>query len=939
MQQGKDYRDTPLWDDSLSLEERLDYLIGELTLEEKLNSLTTSCARVERLGITPFFMGGEAAHGIEARHDQDFNRGEPEETTCFPQPIGMSATWDPALLEKIGEAVGNEARVLYQRHRDGGLCRWAPTVDMERDPRWGRNEESYGEDPFLTGKMASAYIRGMRGNDPFYLRCGATLKHFYANNQEKDRTSASSSIDLRNKWEYYLEPFYRCIREGGAEAVMTSYNEINGVPAIVNRDVQKLLKDTFGLPGHVVCDGGDMMQTVDCHHYYTTHAETVANGLKAGVDCFTDNGQVVYESAKEALEKGMITMEDIDRSIRNSFRTRIRLGLYDRNGKNPYGHIPETELNSPQHAALAKEAARESLVLLKNEHAFLPLSKNEKRIALIGPLSNVWYKDWYCGVPPYQKTVLSGILEQYSGEVECFDGFDRIYLKSKGQYLNVREDQSLFLSEKSESCIWILEDWGDDSLLLKNEKSGLYIRAEEDGSIQAKSREAFSWFIQETVHFQETDKKTGFEIKTFFNQPIREGRDGCLNFREGTVLTFEKEVALSGQEKSRELAKNASVVIAVLGCNPVINSKEEIDRAHLQLPGHQEQLLKKVQEVNGRTALVLISNYPYAINWAEEHLPAVLWSASGCQEMGSAISEALFGSYAPAGRLNMTWYQSEKDLPPMEDYDIIRGNRTYQYFDGKPLYPFGHGLTYSTFRYKSLSVVRDDLRSLRVCFTVENTGKVVSDEVVQVYVRQLSSRVKRPHRQLKAFERLKEMKPGEKRSVSFSIPMTELRYFDMVTETMILEKGEYEIQVGSSSENIRLRHTLTVPGRTIRNRDGYQKVWSETFDDCRAIRLYQEKGQEERPFIQTGEDGFAVYQKLFFTEAPKTCVLTVKGSGRAELYKDGEKLAYCQVETGEEKREVVLEIPQWKQPKDGLSDVLLKISGKIGVQSFWFRKG
>lgn len=939
MQQWNDYKDTPLWDDSLSLEERLDYLVEELTLEEKLHSLTTSCARVERLGIMPFFLGGEAAHGIEARHDQDFNRGEPEETTCFPQPIGMSATWDRALLEKIGEAVGNEARVLYQRHRDGGLCRWAPTVDMERDPRWGRNEESYGEDPFLTGKMASAYIRGMRGEDPFYLRCGATLKHFYANNQEKDRTKTSSSIDLRNKWEYYMEPFSRCIREGGAEAVMTSYNEINGVPSIVNQDVQNVLKDTFGLPGHVVCDGGDMMQTVDCHHYYDTHAETVANGLKAGVDCFTDNGQVVYESAKEALEKGLITMEEIDRSIRNSFRTRIRLGLYDRDGKNPYAHIPETKLNSPEHAALAKEAARESLVLLKNKEEFLPLSTKEKKIALIGPLADVWYKDWYCGVPPYQKTLFSGIREQYEGEIDCFDGFDRIYLKCNGRYLKIREDLSLCLAEKSEDCLWIQEDWGDDSILLKNEKSGFYIRAEEDGSIGAKSKEAFGWFIQETLHFQKEDETGKFKINTFFKEPIREGTEGYLNFREGQILNFEKEVALSGRERSRKLARDASVVIAALGCNPVINSKEEIDRTHIQLPEYQENLLKSIYEENQRTALVLISNYPYAVNWAERHLPAILWSSSGCQEMGSAISEAVFGKYSPAGRLNMTWYQSEKDLPPMESYDIIRGKRTYQYFDGKPLYPFGHGFTYSTFRYEGLSVIRDDLRGLRICFTVENTGKMVSDEVVQVYIRQLSSKAKRPHKQLKAFERLKKMQPGEKRKVSFSIPMAELRYFDLVTETMILEKGEYEIQVGRSSDDILLKHTLSVPGRTIRNRDGYQKVWAETFDDCRKVRLYQEKGQKERPFVYAEEDGETVYQNLFFAEAPKICVLTIKGTGRAELYKDGEKLDDCQIETGEEKREVVMEISQWKQAKDGLSDILLKISGNVGVQSFWFQKG
>ena len=317
-------QNTPLWDNSLSIEERLDYLTGAMTLEEKIHCLTTGCPDIPRLGIRATYMGGEAAHGIEARHDQAFNKGEPEPTTAFTQPIGMSASFDRELIRECGRAVGEEARALYTRNGGGGLCRWAPTIDMERNPRWGRTEESYGEDPYLTGEMAGAYIRGMRGEDPFYIRCGATLKHFYANNVEKDRIKISSSVDRRNKNEYYLKPFKKAIMEGGAEAVMTSYNEINGIPAIVNDEVRHVLKGTYGLPGHVVCDGGDFSQTVNDHHFYQTHGETLANGLKAGVDCFTDDGEIVYAAAREALDNGWITEKDIDESVRNSFRTRKR---------------------------------------------------------------------------------------------------------------------------------------------------------------------------------------------------------------------------------------------------------------------------------------------------------------------------------------------------------------------------------------------------------------------------------------------------------------------------------------------------------------------------------------------------------------------------------------------------------------------------------------
>lgn len=322
----QEYKNTPLWDNRLPIEERLDYLVGKLTLEEKIQCLTTNCPEIERLGIKPNYMGGEAAHGIEARHDQAFNAGKPE-----------------------------------------------PTIDMERDPRWGRTEEAYGEDPYLTGEMAGAYIRGMQGEDPFYLRCGATLKHFYANNKETDRVKISSSIDPRNKHEYYLKPFEKAITEAHAESIMTSYNEINGVPAIVNPEVKNVVKDTWGLKGHVVCDGGDFAQTVTEHKYFDTHAKTLAYGLKAGIDCFTDEKELICAAGEEALQKGLITEEDINNAIRNSFRTRIRLGFYDREEVCPYRNLGEADINNREHQKLTLQMAKESVVLLKNEEQLLPL--------------------------------------------------------------------------------------------------------------------------------------------------------------------------------------------------------------------------------------------------------------------------------------------------------------------------------------------------------------------------------------------------------------------------------------------------------------------------------------------------------------------------------------------------------------------------------------
>ena len=277
-----------LWDSELDIEKRLDFLIENLTLDEKISCMSNANPDIERLGIKAFNIGGEGAHGVQARHDQSWDLSEPDYTTIFPNPIGMSRSWDRELIKKAGKVTGTETRGLFAAGRSGCLSVWAPTVDMERDPRWGRNEEAYGEDPYLTGELAGAYVEGMQGDDDFYLMCAATLKHFYANNVEEDRTFVSSGVDPRNKREYYHEPFRRIIMEHGAEAIMTAYNEINGVPCMLMPDIKNYAKNKWGLH-HVVTDGGDVFQTVNQHEYFGTDAQTVAAGLKAGIDSFSDN--------------------------------------------------------------------------------------------------------------------------------------------------------------------------------------------------------------------------------------------------------------------------------------------------------------------------------------------------------------------------------------------------------------------------------------------------------------------------------------------------------------------------------------------------------------------------------------------------------------------------------------------------------------------------
>lgn len=914
---GKDFA---LWNNALSVEERLDAVVSELTLEEKLHCLTTGIPDIDRLGIKASFVGGEAAHGIQARHDQAFDAGEPEPTTSFTQPIGMSGSFDTELIHECGRVTGEEARALYKRNNGGSLCRWAPTIDMERDPRWGRTEEAYGEDPCLTGKMASAYIQGMKGDDPFYIRCAATLKHFYANNVEKDRVSVSSSIDERNKHEYYLEPFRKAITEGGAEAVMTSYNEINGVPAVVNHEVQDLLKDEWKLPGHVVCDGGDFQQTVQFHHYFATHAESLAYGLKAGIDAFTDDPEVVYRAAKDAYEQGLITEEDIDRALRNSFRTRIHLGLFDGNGDCPYSEMGEEYVNSTEHQEICRKMAEESVVLLKNE-GILPWNSGEASpedgesltkkpdqkepgsITVVGPLSDVWYKDWYSGVPPYAVTPVEGIRKAFpEAEVMCHNGLSKIQLCIDGKYVALDQDNRLYLDEASKAETFLFTDWGCGNTTLQAMSNGCFVILEEGSYlITASSKEAFHWFIREQWNFREEPDGTYF-LDSWNGRQVTVDADGYLvvikngdvavgegddeklglvshAVSEGDPVSFRMEVMEDGLKEALKLVQKAEKTVVVLGSNPVINSKEEIDRTTLALPPAQQHLADEVLKANPDAVIVLVTNYPYSIVDLNANAKAILYTASGSQELGTGIAAVLSGCVNPAARLPMTWYRKDEDLADINDYDIIKGKRTYQYFDGKVLYPFGYGLSYTDFRYEEMQTEEKE-DEIIVRLSVTNTGDVKGDEVVQLYVHKEDSRVVRPIRQLKDFVRVKDLAPGETRTVTLSVKKEELRYFDVISGQMLLEDGGYLLEAGASSVDIRQKQEILLKGQKAGVRDPFAATEAIRYDDY------------ENCFIHKGTFGHAEHGETCLIpgrpgEAPDEVKSTPDGKVKGELvYRD-----------------------------------------------------
>ena len=885
----------PLWDSKLGTEEKLNWLIGELTLDEKMHLLASGSGGVERLGIPNCRLGGEAAHGVEARNDQN-GLGTPDVTTSFPQPIGMSSSWDKDAIKAAGEVVGREARITYYMHDHVGISRWAPTVDLLRDPRWGRNEEAYGEDPVQVGTMASSYIRGIQGEDKQHLMAAATLKHFYANNTEIGRGWKNVTISPRNKYELYLEPFRRCIEDGGAEGAMTAYNRINGVQGLFNDEVKNILKKEFGLT-HAVSDGGAMELCASFSHSTAMDAETVAKSIKAGVDAMSGKPDGVYAAVLEAYELGLLSEEDMDTAIKNVYRTKIRLGIFE-------DKIPEQDLGQlcdEKAQKVCKNLTDQSLVLLKNDGA-LPLNKEAlSDMVMIGPVGDKWYQDWYGGEAFAHITLKDGLAEQTKkqgqSEIPFVDGCDRIRLKCGDKYLATDPDGKYHLSDTPDT--FRLEDWGEGSYTLFNERTGKYMIttlteeaiigiAAADGTDASSAKitgrvcdgkeRIFSWFDLEI--FRVSNRRSDMEgcmggpesngkspvteisLQDRFGNALFLDPEGFVVSAHGnniglTRITFKKEMVRNGMEEALTAASDAKTVLLALGHNPMINAKEEVDRSTIEFIPYQQRLFDEIYKINPNIIVVLMSDYPYAINVIHEKARAILWSATGSQCMGQALADAIVGEIAPAGRLTQTWYQSDKDLPDIDNYDIIGKGRTYQYFEGNVLYPFGYGLTYSDFEYDNLEVtvqkerdrlceidctkvfgqpedvytkIRMDHRILNVSLKVTNTGNCTSDEVVQIYARALNGKVKRANKQLIGFERVRKITPGETRKVELTIPIRELAFYDVISETLIVEKGAYEIMAGPSSAVEAVLKGIVVEGETCGVRDLSKKIKADHFD-------------------------------------------------------------------------------------------------------------
>ncbi len=707
----------PFDNPNLPTKQRIDNLLSLMTLQEKIDCFGVNTG-VPRLGV-PNIGASEGIHGLVQRQERPGRPGIT--TTQFPEPPGMSATWDPNLVREAAGVEGYEARYITQtpKYNRQILMVWGPQSDLARDPRWGRVEEVYGEDPFLDGTMAVAYSRGLEGDNPKYWQAAPLLKHFLANENENDRQGSSSNFGERLFWEYYSVPFRMAFLDGGAKAVMASYNAWNGIPMDINPVLRKIVIDKWGVD-IVSSDGGAVTELVTPRHLFPNQEDAVVAAFHAGINQFLD---VYRDQMMQAVKDGKITEAEIDNALRRKFRIEIKLGLLDPPDMVPYTKIRQIGSQPPpwdtsRDRSVSQKMALESVVLLKNKDHFLPLDKNKiKSIAVIGPLADVVNWDWYGGTAPYTVTPLQGIRNEVGPNVKV----------NYVAYNTVNgETAALNAAKNSDVAVVVL------------------------GNNPTCGDQAHDWY----------------------STP-----------EEGAGIT--------------------------LPCTNPSDGREGRDRETMTL--YQEQIVKQIMIENPHTVLMLIAGFPFTINWSEEHVPAILTMAPCSQDEGTALAKVLFGDYDPGGHLVSTWPKSADQLPPRMDYNI-RDGYTYMYFRGQPLYPFGFGLSYTTFKFSNLRTSTPTLAAdgtMTVSVDVTNTGDRAGDEVVQLYVSWPNPEVVRPREELEGFQRV-TVDPGQTKTVTIPLKASQLAFWDVGTHAFRVLAEPVRLMIGDSSADIALKTTVQV---------------------------------------------------------------------------------------------------------------------------------
>lgn len=821
-------------DHTLPMARRVDDLISRMTLEEKISQMGHSAQAIPRLQIPEYNWWNECLHGV-ARAGT---------ATVFPQAIALAATWNTDLMRQIAEVTSTEARAKHHEYaRQGdrdiykGLTFWSPNINIFRDPRWGRGQETYGEDPYLTSRMGVAFVKGLQGDDPKYFKVIATPKHYAVHSgPEPERHAFDAVTNNRDLYDTYLPAFEACIKEAGAFSVMCAYNRYMGEACCGSpRLLQKILRADWGFQGYVVSDCGAIADIFEHHKISKTGAEAAALAVKSGTDL---NCGSVYQSALlEAVQQKLLPEEEINTAVRRLFMARFKLGMFDPPELVKYAGIPFEVNDSPEHRQLSLRAAQESIVLLKNENNLLPLKQDLKRIAVIGPTANSYLMllGNYHGTPSRYVTPLRGIQNKAgrTTEVVYAHGCDLIEedkiihnlssenLSAGGkpglqaEYFrsaNLEGEPFFTKIDPIDNANWI---YGTRLPNLRKEPkfsirwSGMFTAPETgDYKFTVTGDDGYRLFLDGKAvienwaeHDAAASKSNRLHLEKGKAYPLRleffhnSGRPQL--FVQWELLNFDYF------NQAIELAKRAEVVIFAGGITAQLEGEEMRvdyegfrggDRTSLDLPNVQERLLKALHATGTPVVLVLSSGSALAVNWANENILTIIQLWYPGQEGGTALADVLFGDYNPAGRLPVTFYKSVEQLSPFADYNMK--GRTYRYFEGDPLFPFGFGLSYTKFEYRHLSLP-DKIKAgetAKVSVEVHNTGKWAGDEVVQLYVKDLTASAPVPLRALQGFKRI-HLKPGETQVVEFVLQPRQLARIDGKNQ-FVVEPGGFEIAVG-----------------------------------------------------------------------------------------------------------------------------------------------
>jgi beta-glucosidase len=830
--------DSPLYlDPAQPVEVRVNDLVSRMTLEEKISQLVNQSREIPRLQVPTYDWWSEALHGVAG----------PGIATVFPEPIGLAATFDAPLIHQMGAAIGTEGRAKHniavragRRDLLEGLDFWSPNINIARDPRWGRNQETYGEDPFLTGRMGVAFVTGMQGDDPKYLRVIATPKHFAVHSgPEPVRHTINVVVSKHDMEDTYLPAFRAAVVEGHAGSVMCSYNSVNGEPACANTFLlQNQLRGAWKFDGYVVTDCDAVDEILSTHHFTRTIAEAAAISMKAGVDneCVdsyakaTDNSD--YVKYLDAVKLGLVTEKDVDTSVERLLAARFRLGLFDPPELVKYAQTPDSEVDSAAHRLLALTLARESMVLLKND-GLLPLGPNVKRIAVVGSLAD-------------SVRVLNGNYNgQTSRAASALQGIQSAFATAKVTFapgVNFMQQESLvpaavFSTTEGKPGLngeyFANEEFQGQPVLVRvdNRANLEALPPDKDSLIQPPGLKEFSvrWtgFLTPDESADYQIEATGFTNKLWLDDKVvldnsKSNLDGpritTISLKKGRRYAIKLECAVQDDlgatllwarlldhplKEAIEAAQNADVAVAVVGITSQLEGEELRvnqpgfkggDRTSLDLPQEEEDLVEAMSKTGKPLVVVLMNGSALAVNWAAAHANAILEAWYGGEEGGTAIAETLSGQNNPAGRLPVTFYKGTEQLPAFEDYSMK--NRTYRYFAGEPLYPFGFGLSYSQYAYDNLKLSQTSLHagdSLGVDVDVSNRSKRDGDEVVELYL-SFPKVAGAPLRALRGFVRI-HLATGAQQHVHLDLSSRDL---SMVNESgdRVVAAGDYAISIG-----------------------------------------------------------------------------------------------------------------------------------------------